>query len=793
MMSKSPQALLVAGALILVAYFVQQISGSVDSCADLWNTKIKRSDKRCKPLTGNDGLSNLPIFSAVYCFNNGSGVCKAFSGRFEFYFNPFEDKIIGPAPQSQFVDSFGYHSRMPVSYTISGQPLYADRSINWARKWAKQSNEGNSKLNLLDMNTFNWCGYTVNDYWPYKSSMRDPTGRYQIYFFNRQSCIYDNSTGKRIHYNTRFLHKSGLRIDLDPNPTIFALEDLLAKKKVLIKHRRQHYYEVNYEVQDYNGGLFILMTEFPEDDKNHLIVGARTLLTHEAYKNYTDVCVNDWHSQPSETEGATRNRRLVLGQCGVDGTEIADIPIVGGKDQLVLEVSLHGIPRTVLESQEMFRVKTSDDKVWEKFAADGLTYTAMTTFRPDSFEGKEAYQNTVKVIMIAAEYFVNPKDPKDEHYPEPVIFQYNTKKTLYRDGDYTWQNTSEIERRPFKFMNYPDDIAYLYRCKSILLVFGPLYQTLPADKFGPDVRARVDSIYDLGAYEPIAAFFADPSAGSNDLWLYHRMNWMTNVKYSCGNGPDGPVTAKPSGKYYPRAGDLLPPILHLKSVKLPYDYPSWSEEHFFKALGVYKGDTDRPEAPDPTKFPLGEVAPPEPAIESDNMWIYILIALAVLIIIAMCIICLVTTRRRRKRREQERLHSMTTNRSGMSKTNGSSLPSVRSGMHSGSSRAGRSIRSGMTSGGSRTGKSVRSGMKSGMTHSPTPSTRSALSNKNSSTRSPASTSSSNKLSSSRRSLMTSKQPSSSSSSALSSKINPRNKTTVRSKALSSKTSGASRK
>lgn len=709
----------------------------------MWNRRnIKRTDPACNILK-RIGFPNLPLFSGVYCFNNGSGICKAFSGRFEFFFNPFDDRVIGPAPESEFVDNFGFHRRVPISYNISGSPLYADRSINWSRKWAKQTNEGGSTLNLLDMSTFNWCGFTVNDYWPYKSSLLDPTGRYHIYFFNRQSCIYDTATGIRTHYNTRFLHKSDLRIDLDPNPTIFVMEDLLNKKKMLVKHRRQHYFEQSFEVQPYKDGHFIEMKDL-SDSTNYLLKRNRTILTPQAYRDFTDMCIHANYTQVSQIEA--KNRILVDSECGVDGVEISDKPIVGGPGQQQLEVSLHGIPRFPTETQTMFRVDVTADSKWEGFAEDGLTYTAMTTFRPDSFDKKPGYRNVVRVIMIGAEYFKEPADPKYEHYPEPFWCEYNVMKI----GPEHWAKIGEIDTNTFKLMNYPDDIAYLYMCKTILVIFGPLYQTLPADKFNPQTRVRVESIYELGAREPIHAFFADPAKGSDDLWFYHRTNWMTKVKYTCPKNPNEMVRAKSASKYYARQGANRPPLIH--SSIGPLLLPQWSEEDFWKVVGVYKGPTDKPEAPDPANFPLGDLNPAEPAIESNNMWLYILIALAVLIVIAMCIICLITTRRWRKRRERQRLNSMASNRSGLSSMNTSLAPSVRSSRSTKTTKIGPSLRSIMT----------------GLSIKPRSSARSSMSNQKTSglSRSPSQRSnslprSSKGLTRSRRSTMTASRPSSS--------------------------------
>lgn len=652
-------------------------------CYSVWGFSKRGNASQCDKYSIGEKLSNLPSLGGAYCFNNHSGICKGFSGRFEFLFNTFTDEIIGPIPKySDDIDEFGFHKRIPVSYNINGSINYVDRSINWARQFKIEL--GNKTMSLLNIRDFNWCAYTVRDWWPYKSAIIDAKskGRYHIYFFNRQSCIYDTKTKKRQHFNTRFLHKSGLRIDLDINPTIFAMEDRLTQPPNdirLVKHRRQHWYEVEYEVIEKPTSTIAYFVKMSDTARTpcKLNLTSGPLFSRNAYRRFSDICISDHFQARNDEFKGTKNADLVQIGCGTDATEIADMSVaemnngVGG----ISEVILHSIPRHPPTVESFYGVNVRAKSDWEAFASDGLTFTATTTIPVPGDK------NAVRVISLYSSYKARKNvDAYDEFYPLPLMADYIAR---YNRLFNKWSFDRNSKSKEVRELNYVDDIAYLYKCKTILVIFGPLYSELPANKFDISTKGPVDSIYELSLYELAPAFFNVPD--TNDLWVYHRGNWVQKVQYTCGtNGGLVKASKSEGGKYYPRAGKNRLPLFRwpgpdqVAEYNQPTDY---SEEFFYEALNIFKGNRLQSEAPNPDLYPIDNAPPPEPADEKDSLWIYIIIAIAVLLIISMCIIALITLRRRRHRRRmrESMMSPMSTNRSGMSRHHSSSLPSVRSG------------------------------------------------------------------------------------------------------------------
>lgn len=667
-------------ALISTNLYEIVVAQDVSSCQELWRKDIKRGDLRCS--AGNNlGFANLLMMQGVYCFNNGTGLCKGFSGRFEFYFNTWNDEIIGPVEKSQYVDEYGYHERVPVSYNINGEIQYADKSINWAKQFKKTVE--NNPISLLSINEFNWCSYTDNDWWPYKSSIRDKksAGKYLIYFYNRQSCIVNSETNEKQHFNTRFLHNSSLRIDLDINPTIFAMEDKLAGEVRLVKHRRQHWYELDYEVipsPKENLRLFVRIS--PTEKLPSKINGTSgPIIPASAYQKYTDMCVTDYYQHRKDQ----KNGHLVLSFCGVDPVEIADYTYVEYKRglKIVNEVAIHGIPRYPSSTERFYGVNVTQDWQWEVFASDGLTFSATTTIPINGSTDK------VRVISLYAKFEKDPVDIYDENYPTPYLSDYvATYKQNGRSGDWKFERDSKAMR--LTNLNYVDDIAYLYKCNSILVIFGPLYSELPADKFDLSTKAQIDSIDSLQVWEMTSAFFAMPD--SDSIWFYHRTNYIAEHKYTCGQQGEL-VRATKNGGYRARVGPNLPNFYNdIVSGAKPRYNEDFSEEYLLKTLGVFKGPLGNPDAPDPSRYPIGDIGPAQPQTEGSSLLVYIILGVAIVLILAMCIACLVTLRRRHKRRT----NYTATQRSGMSSSPKSI--SKRSGLSS-VSHFGKSKRSGLGS------------------------------------------------------------------------------------------------
>lgn len=662
---------------------------------NLFDPKTTGSPEQCKSIDGTKKFQNLPIINGVYCNNDGSGLCKAFAGKFEFYFNSFDDAILYAAPASsdkdREVDEFGLHKRKPQAYDINGNIIYADQSINWARDFKNFTN--NAKMSLLSVNSIDWCQYVRKNNWPYRSAFLDKkTNRFEVYFFNRQTCIYDKQNNKMQNFNTRFLGLSKKRIDLDVNPLIFTMEDSINKDIRIVKHKRQHWYEIPYKVVDYDGKTFKYFIEF-EDEQTPCKINSTSsnLFGINAYRKFNNVCISDIFNVRKGP-----NNPLLQIDCGVDTIELADYPITNMGPHKLISVGLHNIPRFPLTAESFFRVNVTKNEDWETFAKDGYTFTAATTIPLD-----ESKPNVIRAIVLYADFKISQSDPHDENYPQVFLSDYTARYL----GDQLWDASErETKRNAIQNLNYVDDIAYLHKCQTILIIFGPLYSELPKNEFSMTTLAPIDSIYNLGLYEPVNAFFAMP--GENTIWFYIRTNFVVEVKYTCASDNDSLVTGQQAGVYY-SLGSSQPPWSQKNQP--PHDF---TEEFFFSQLGIYKGSLEMRSlmAPDPDLYRYKENRP-APEVEGNNTLLYVIIGIAILLLLAMCIACLVTLRRRRKTRHH-----------------GLGQPTQRSGM-AGSSMLAPSARSALTSRqSSHSPKSARSKLSKMGTSSPRMTTRSGLSN-----------------------------------------------------------------
>lgn len=641
-----------------------------------FSTSVRGTLNECKGKE--EKFSNLPIVSGAYCYNNGSYLCKVLSGRFEFYYDSKTDEILGPAKKSDYVDEFGYHARVPVSYNVKGEVNYVDKSINWAKFFVESKN--GTKFNILSTKSFNWCIYTEKDWWPYKSSFS--WRQYHIYFYNRQSCIYDTIARRRQHFNTRFLQKSNLRIDLDYNPTIFAMEDPIAtsKKIRLVKHKRQHWYEVTFDVLEKPTGNISYFIDMQDTEERPLkLNGSTGLFTAKTYRKYSDICIDDGYIRRTD-----KNGNLVMHWCGIDEVEISDIPkpVWAGR-RTNYEVDLHNLPRWPVVVELFYDVHVRDDSDWIEFAKDGYTFSATTTIPID--------EKRVRIIMLLSSFNTNEAGRYNENYPAPILADITG---TYDDNEEKWDIKRDYSNR-VRDLNYVDDIAYLYKCQTILVILGPLYTELSPTNFSIDSTGYIGSIADLGIYELANSFFNEPD--TDILWVYHRTNYVVSVRYKCGKL----VTAsKIDGKYYSRHGNTKPSVF--VNGQYPYDY-DYCEECFFKSLNIYNGSTNRPEAPDPKLYPLKADPIISPEQEKDSLFMWIIVGIGIVIILLMAVVCVVTMRNRRLKARRQAFLSKTI-RSGTSeleglerKTGRSSLatqgerlhaaPTLRSGIPSHSSTA----------------------------------------------------------------------------------------------------------
>jgi len=605
------------------------------SCSGMHNmTAMKRGTpevcEKYKNTENDEVFKNVPHINAAHCDKQNK--CKMLAGRFEFYYDVLNGTILGPVT-GEHINPNGIHKRVPISYTPDGKVLTNDRVINWAIAYVKEGR----KFNLLNSQQFNWCKYAPENNWPYKASFNDQKskGRYNVYFFNRQSCIYDTVTKQTQHFNTRFLHKSNLRIDLDYNPAIFPIHDPLNGDVRLVKHYRQHWYESSYEILvNPTPKLKYFIKINPNQELPSIINDTSgPLISRNAYRSKTDICLSNFYQNR-----VGKNGRLLTTGCGFDQTEIADTnPVYGkqlGESYRVMEIDLHTIPRHPKENQGFFGVNTSDDNNWQAFANDGVSFSASTSWQT---EGQKA-SNKVNSLLVYSKYLAEPPDIYDEFYPMPYLSL--KENTLVGDQ---WSRETKTDN-PEKFLNYVDDIAYLHLCGTILVVFGPLYTEFPQDKFNLKDEAPVGAIIDLGLYETTNAFFAD-YAEPGMLYFYFRLNYIAKYSYTCATGQAKLVTAKIVDKYHRKVG--TDDYKNLGKKPNNWDLENnYSEEEFFRELKILSGPV-LAEPPDPRDYPL-ETESLRP-IGSDLTWLYYFAAAVAILILIMIILCLFVVRKVRKR------------------------------------------------------------------------------------------------------------------------------------------------
>lgn len=661
-------------------------------------------------------FTNLMLYKGVYCSREPNiDKCQAFTGRIEYEIDIKRNKFLGTVSKRAYSNSYGWHERVPISYRIDGSMRYADESIHW---WYERSPLVNRKNHSLLMSTttqgrpgLNWCLFY--DKWPVKSSFLDSTGQYKIYFFSRQSCIMriaNLEPDSLYHYNTRFQHNTTLRIDNDINPTIFPVkaidinrrtkrqkndkkEDKSVKpdkkpptpkndppktgnntsvKMHLVKHHRQHFDVQDFEIIESPANatrFFIKMYNLPQGE--NWLEQRGPLISFDGYKGKTKLsCMTDFYSLREDKF----NAYMVESFQGVDQPETCEA--IKGR---YYHVGLHSIPRED-KRDTFFGFDTYfDDKDanWKQFAYDGYTVTAFTVYPID----KDKY----KVIGLIAEYkkVLGGKtywETYNENYPKTYFIKYDMRMGSFGNG-YTFDPTffqaissSSSEKHQVDNLNYIDDIAYLPKCKTIVTVFGPVYNEIPAELFSPEATAPIRSIYELGLYTTIGALF---SVGDK-LYAHVHNEYVTVVTYTCGNqNGRGYVTGEPAYggrlkhvfEYFPKGKSSI-----YKNIP----------EFMLSRSGLYIENIDEQEmisrltAPNPLLYPLPALYDIE-ALNTDYTLLYLFIGLALALVILMGLICLATMRKKH-RRWQDVFGSVATLRSALQPSIIGSSPTARSNL-----------------------------------------------------------------------------------------------------------------
>lgn len=619
--------------LCVVAAIPARVFSSTSTCQrDFWTIRDTGIPLTChndsipkdkKNWTEPKRFPNIPSLTGAFCYNNQSGLCKGFSGRFEFQFNTDADQILGPMSKySSDIDEFGYHLRVPVSYNIRGHINYADSSINWARQFQKE--HGGKHMSLLSTKDFNWCEYAKDDNWPYKSAIKDAKsdGRYHIYFYNHQSCIIDTQTGQQSFSNSRFVSDKFLEHpDLDINPTIFAMEDGFADPPYdirLVRYRLQASYEVSFSVVRTTEAKYLVkVSKYASRGK---IKDAAPFFGRDAYRRFSDACIGNNSRLGTELE--KQEVACGFGTKEVIGESILKCEEPDGQelDECMTQTILPSIesPDETIQNDFITRIKSLD-------GAFNIIFASTNVPSPN-----DKYK--IRELVLRANYINETKQL--ETMIVEVLYNYNVTANV-------WQSQVKSQES-VPNLNYVDDIAYLYKCRTILVIFGPLYSELPEDQFDVSTARPVHSIYDLSIWELATAFFN--KIGTNELYVFHRTNWVQKLAYTCGQD-ESLSTAKKVGRYFPVAGVHANQNLGIKGVSSDYD-TDVSEEYFWELLKIFKGDRlSRIDAPDPELY--------NTFADRTGLWIYTALSLVILVTLVVCIAVVIIRRRRRAPQESE--------------------------------------------------------------------------------------------------------------------------------------------
>lgn len=254
-------------------------SDAKTTCEELFNHRVVlgvNGTCAANTMSGAKGIQSLLLMDGVHCFNDNTGLCKAFSGKFEYYFNSFEDKYHGISVERK--PKLGFHKdRVPLSYNVDGNLRFVDTSILWATEYVNSNDQ--NRFNLLDSSSFNWCEDLQSvEVWPYKSALKISSSQnprlpssfsaaqtmeinynvtFNVYFYNGQTCFIESSnklnrTGniKRKHFDIHTqMHYHKLLIDFDKNPTIFKMQDQSAGTLKLVKHKHYVWSDADMELE----------------------------------------------------------------------------------------------------------------------------------------------------------------------------------------------------------------------------------------------------------------------------------------------------------------------------------------------------------------------------------------------------------------------------------------------------------------------------------------------------------------------------------------------------------------
>lgn len=682
--------LLAALTLLLAAFLFAEPSEGM--CQSNWarEGKLRSSDGNCRPEQDSRSqmYPNVPLISAAHCYNDGSALCKAIAGRFEFTFN-LNTGELKPVGASRWVDSQGFHKRVPVAYTLKGNPLYFDRSLQWARQYTRKS----GPINLLS--GFEWCRFAIENVWPYKTAFFDHDGVHAIYFFNRQTCIHNTKTGEFNFFNTRFQGTSLQLIDFDLNPVIFAVWDKLANETLLVKHKRLHWQQSGWKlhepIYDGNGSARQLEIKPIPSNRPCLTCKGQLLFSNSSFKRLTTMCLNDYYQIQANKEEPDRADKFDE-DCGLSQTETA-VYLPNGQ---IYEISQHNGHRSNAPSSHYMLKQGSaplPDSDCKEYKVEFDSYIASTDVLLPKQDREELPRHRLITLLTknnrAGE--VPPfKDLGRGLYPIPKLVM---QEAIFVGGN-SWDFNETIFNIDSTKLNYVDDIVYLLQCDTILTIFGPLYTEHPAAKFSVEQAAPAGPISNLDVHEPVNAATADRD---NNLFFYLRTNYLLWTKYTCNAA--SLTTAVKQADYFTRFGGSNQPALALSIFQPGNLVPPITEERLFSDVGLYRGSA-KPDAPNSDNFPYQD-----PDVDSGvPAWAWILAFVVFLIIVALSLAGYLRYKKAtsepqpRSFVEQKPLSlnsrlplsSLLTKRSGMSGTI-SNIPSTRSGIARRNFRRGNSV------------------------------------------------------------------------------------------------------
>ncbi|KAG9510493.1 hypothetical protein GZH46_00959, partial [Fragariocoptes setiger] len=673
--------------------------------------KAGRDNKSC--------VANLITIDTMYCTTERK--CKATAGKLEYWFHLDTGEIVDK-------NLWKVHKNLPISYKLDGQIYYSQYSFQWARQWLNKLLANNQSVALANSNSFNWCDHVP--YWPVQSVFTDRDNKYAVYWYNRQSCIiyFDGQKLKRKYYHNRFSDM----IDTFELRMSYAAAKIPGKQPndpaQLFKYSNTYHYLLDYKIiTTPKGRLWLTMEDTNNstsniDDRDN-IIPEKAMKKHMPAK-LNNICLDElYNGWPSPANGFTRPESVDLSPIARKylktnlATDHTREPVIWTDDTSDTRWYLWNQASSVFFRDETFVSASHLDLEEDGEAYDFFTTVPLSDTKLEAHIILKRFRSGPKIKGADPEPRQKPdyEPAYDDRYPRSIYrkvkMELNTKERsglvepkAWLGDVHGWSDVEKAIDTPVPDLNQLDDIAYLYKCKSVIAVFGPFFQEYPADQFHTFIEkpAKLRLLTDLQIYEPVSSLYSDPD--SDTLYAVYRRNYVQQIRYSCAGQGDGrKITGSKVGnlKFWSvenKLYDCLPPT-DQKKVRCGRKHDFY-EEKLFAILGLVDGqeimasrDTDdpysQPKDPNPEADldflnPNRDKVKPSYLVQSDSdsmpIWLILVIALVVLLLIsAMLAAAYVYTRPTNSSADNRPFSSSTQSRSSHSRTSGvSSMRTARS-------------------------------------------------------------------------------------------------------------------